>query len=80
MALQVKLVEIMVKVGTNIYRKLFRNYSKGHMILYVEMQKDLYGILKSALLLYMKMVGYLTRAGFKLDPYYPCLMKTIVWG
>ena len=32
-------------------------------------------MLKSALLFYLKMLGYLTRAGFKLNPRYPCVME-----
>ena len=37
-------------------------------------------MLKSTLVFYLKMVGALTRAGFKLNPYDPCLMKQITGG
>ena len=37
-------------------------------------------MLKSTLLLYLNLVGNLTRAGFKINPYDPCVMKNIVGG
>ena len=79
MSLQEKLAEIMVKVDTKIYRKLVSTDSKRRMILYVEMKKAFCGILKSALLLYLKLVGELTISGFGLNPYEPCVMKCF-WG
>ena len=45
------------------------------MILYVEMKNPLYGMIKYALLFYLKLVGDLKRAGFKLSPYDPCTMN-----
>ena len=59
MKLQGKMSDLMVKVYPNLYRKFVSTDSKGHMILYVEMQKDLYRMLKSALLFYMKLVEIL---------------------
>ena len=61
----------MVKFDPNIYRKTFSTDSKGRMIFYVEIQKSLYGILKSMLMFYMNLVGYLTREGFKLNTHDP---------
>ena len=78
--LQVKLKYLMVKVDPKFYRKLVRNGSKGCMIFYVEIQKFLERILKSVLLLYMNLVGYLTRASFKINLYDPCAMNKVLWG
>ena len=78
--LQVKLAEIMVKVDTNLCRKFSSTDIKGSMILCLEMQKSPYGILKSMLLFYLNMVGYLEISGFKLNPYDPCMMNKIVGG
>ena len=61
MALQGKPTDLMVNFYTKFYRKFFSTDSKGRMILYVEIQKALYGMLKSALMLYMKLVGYLKK-------------------
>ena len=70
----------MVKVDPNLHRRFVSTDSKGHMIFYVEIQKALYGIIKSVLLFYLKMAGDLTRAGLKLNPYDPCTMNKIVGG
>jgi hypothetical protein len=80
MILQGVLAELMVKVDPKLYRKYVIYDSKGRMILYVEMQKALYGMLKSALLFYKKLVGDLEGAGFKLNPYDPCVANKIVNG
>jgi hypothetical protein len=42
-------------------------------ILYVKMQKAMYGLLKSALLFYRKLVINLENARFKVNPYNPCV-------
>ena len=78
MILQGVLTELMVKVDPKLYHKYVIYDSKGRMILYVEMQKALYGMLKSALLFYKKLVGDLEGAGFKLNPYDPCVANKIV--
>ena len=44
------------------------------------MKKALYGVLKSALLFYMKLIGDLKISGFKLNLYDPCVMNKIVGG
>ena len=66
MTLQRKLAELMVKFYPKFYRKLFSTDRKVRIILYVEMQKTLDRILKSVLLFYLNLVGYLTRSVFKL--------------
>ena len=80
MILQGVLAELMVKVEPELYRKYVIYDSKGRMILYVKMQKALYGMLKSVLLFYKKLVGDLEGAGFKLNPYNPCVANKIVNG
>jgi hypothetical protein len=48
-------------------------------ILYIKMQKAMYGLLRSALLFYRKLIVHLKNAGFKLNPYNPCVAnKTII--
>ena len=48
---------------------------KGQKLLYVELQNAVYGTLKVPLLLYQKLVEHFMRAGFKLNPYDPCVVK-----
>ena len=75
-----KLAELMVKTAPNIYRKYVIEDSTGKPILYVQLQKALYGMLKSALLFYRKLVSDLTNMGFKLNPYDPCVANKTVNG
>ncbi len=42
-------------------------------ILYIKMQKAIYGLLRSALIFYKKLVADLESIGFKLNPYDPCV-------
>jgi hypothetical protein len=52
----------------------------GTAILYIKMQKDIYGLLRSALLFYKKLVANLERIGFKLNPCDPCVANKEVNG
>jgi hypothetical protein len=46
-----------------------RKTAKGESILYVKMLKAMYGLLRSVLLFYLKLVKDLQAIGFKLNPY-----------
>ena len=52
MVLKGRQAELMVQVTPNLYRKYITVNRKGTIILYVKMQKVLYGLLRSALLFY----------------------------
>jgi hypothetical protein len=52
-----RLAELMVKAAPNIYRKYITLDANNQPILYVKLQKALYGCLRSALLFYEKLVG-----------------------
>ncbi len=45
------------------------------VILHVKMQKAIYGLLRSALIFYKKLVANLESVRFKLNPYDPCVVK-----
>lgn len=62
------LAELMVKTAPSIYRKYIIEDSSGRPVLYVQLQKALYGMLKSALLFYRKLVHDLQQMGFVLNP------------
>jgi hypothetical protein len=68
MVLKGRLAELMVQVAPNLYRKYITVDRKGMTILYVKMQKALYGLLRSALLFYRKLVTDLESDGFVLNP------------
>ena len=75
-----KLTESMVKFDPKLYREIVSPDRKGPMAFYVEIQKSLYRIIKSALLFYQDLVVGMKRAAFKLNTYDLCVMNKIVRG
>ena len=73
MILKGRLAEMMVQVAPNLYRKYISVDRKGTAMLYIKMQKAIYGLLRSALLFYRKLVIDLEGNGFVLNPYDPCI-------
>jgi hypothetical protein len=72
------LAELMVMIAPNIYRKYITMNAKGKPVLYVQLEKALYGMMKSALLFYRKLVADLRSIGFELNPYDPCITNKII--
>ena len=75
-----RLVELMVQVVPNLYSLYITVDRNGTAILYVKIQKALYGLLKSALLVYMKLVAYLESVRFMLNPYDSCVANKVMNG
>jgi hypothetical protein len=75
-----RLAELMVKAAPHIYRKYITIDANNQPILYIKLQKALYGCIRIALLFYEKLVGDLTSQGFELNPYDPCVANKIVEG
>ena len=73
------LSEMMVAADTALYRP-FVSYEKGKAVLYVRLQKALYGCIKSALLFYKKLVGGLETYGFRINPYDLCVANKMLGG
>jgi hypothetical protein len=71
MTIRGRLAELMVKAAPNIYRKYITLDANNQPILYVKLQKALYGCLRSALLFYEKLLRDLTSQGFKINQYDP---------
>jgi hypothetical protein len=80
MILKGRLAELMVQVAPNLYRKYITTDRKGKAILYVKMQKAIYGLLRSALLLYRKLVAELESTGFVINLYDPCVANKVING
>jgi hypothetical protein len=80
MILKGRLAELMVKVAPNLYRKYISVDRKGTTILYVKMQKVIYGLLRSALLFYKKLVADLEGDRFVINPYNPCVANKTING
>ena len=75
-----RLAELMVQVVPNLYTKYITFDKKGAAILYVKMQKALYGLLRGALLFYKKLVADLESDGFVLNPYDSCVANKVLNG
>jgi hypothetical protein len=74
------LAELMVQVAPNLNRKYITADRKGTAILYVKMQKALYGLLRIALFFYRKLVADLESDGCVLNPYNLCVANKVVNG
>jgi hypothetical protein len=73
------LAKLMAKTDPKLYQKYLTN-EKGKKVLYLFLQKALYGIMKSALLFYRKLISELNEMGFEVNPYNPCIVNKIVNG
>ena len=75
-----KLLEIMVVVYTKLYREYVPYESKESAMLYVEMNKVLYGKLQSELLFCKKLRKDLEVYNFLINPHDPCVANYIIEG
>jgi hypothetical protein len=73
------LAELMAKTDPKLYRKYLTD-EKGKKVLYVCLQKALYGMMKCALLFYRKLISELKGMGFEVNPYDPCVVNKMVNG
>jgi hypothetical protein len=78
MCLRGRLAEIMVNTSPGIYRKCVSIGSNNTPILYVKLQKALYGCLRSALLFYLKLLADLEDNGFVWNCYDPCVANKVI--
>jgi hypothetical protein len=80
MLLRGKMVELLVKLQPELYRKYVITSKNGEPMLYVKLLKALYGLLRSALLFYKKLAGDLVNMGFEINPYDPCVANKEING
>ncbi len=74
------LAELMAKVDHKLYHKYITTNAKGKPVLYIQLEKAVYGMMKSALLFYRKLVADLISLGFEINPYDPCVANKMVRG
>jgi hypothetical protein len=63
------LVGMMVLLDPERYRPHAIHDKKGVLVLYIKMNKALFGLLRSALEFYIKLQGKLEKKGYKTTPY-----------
>ena len=80
MLLRGQLADLMVTVDPELYGPYVRKTAKGESIMYVKMKKAMYGLLRSALLFYLRLVKDLQEFGFELNPYDPCVANKVIDG
>ncbi|EJK61698.1 hypothetical protein THAOC_17766, partial [Thalassiosira oceanica] len=80
MTLRGRIAELMVAAAPEVYRDYVTVDRQGRKILYVELKKALYGLVKSALLFYRKLWGDLASQGFEINPYDPCVANKTING
>jgi hypothetical protein len=74
------LAELMVQVAPALYRNYFTTNATGKPVLYVQLEKAVYDMMKSALLFYQKLVANLTSLGYVINPYDPCVANKMING
>ena len=80
MILRGPLAELMVMVDPVLYKDFITYDSKGRTLMYVRMNKALYGMLKSALQFYLNFRSDIKAYGFKVNPYDPCVANADLYG
>jgi hypothetical protein len=73
------LAKLMAKTDPKLYRKYLTD-EKGKKVIYVRLQKALYGMMKSALLFFRKLISELKGMGFEVNPYDPFVVNKMVNG
>ncbi len=88
MVLKGELAEMMIQIAPKVYRKYVSIDKKGTKILYLKLQKALYGLMRASLLFYWKLRKELEAYGFEINPYDPCVANkmteagkqlTVIW-
>ena len=78
MVLKGELAEMMVHIAPQVYWKYITVDRKGTVVLYVKLQKALYGLMRVSLLFYRKLRKELEEYGFAVNPYNPCVANKYV--
>jgi hypothetical protein len=73
MVLKGELVDMMIEIEPQVYRKYVMVDRKGTPILYVKLHEALYGLMRASLLFYRKLRKELEAYGFTIYPYDPCI-------
>jgi hypothetical protein len=77
MVLKGDLADMMIQIAPQVYRKYMMVDRKSTPILYVKLQKALYGLMRASLLFYRKLSKELEAYGFTINPYNPCVANVI---
>ncbi len=73
MVLKGELAKMMIQIAPQTYQKYLMVDRKGKPILYIKLQKALYGLMRASLLFFRKLLKELEQYGFKVNLYNPCI-------
>ena len=79
MRIEGKMAELLVGLNPEYYNQ-YAEVINGKLILYVLLQKALYGTLKAALLFWKKLSSTLESWGFEINPYDTCVANKMING
>jgi hypothetical protein len=81
MVLNGELADMMIQIAPEVYRRYMMVDRKGTKVLYVKLQKALYGLMRASLLFYRKLRKEFKEYGLVVNPYNPCVanMTTKEW-
>jgi hypothetical protein len=88
MVIKGKLAEMMVQIVPQVYWKYVTFDKKGTKVLYVKLQKALYGLMRASILFYRKLRKGFKAYGLTVNPYDPCIANmmtndgkqlTVIW-
>jgi len=74
------LLDILVEIAPDVYMPYVTLNKKGTKQLLVQCQNALYGTMVASLLYYRNFVKSLTKIGFVLNPYDPCVANKLIGG
>ena len=80
MVLKEELAEMMIQIAPEVYRKYAAVDKRRTKILYVKLQKALYGLMWASLLFYRKLRKELKAYGFEINLYDPCVANKTTDG
>jgi hypothetical protein len=77
MVLKGELADMMIQIAPKVYRKYVMVDKKGTKVLYVKLQKALYGLMLASLLFYRKLRKELEAYRLTINPYDPCVVNMV---
>jgi hypothetical protein len=80
MLLRGELAEMMVSIDPALYGPYVITTARGEKLLYVKMLKAMYGLMRAALLFYLKLRADLEEYGFAMNEYDPCVANKMING
>jgi hypothetical protein len=80
MVLKGKLAEIMIQIAMEVYRRYVTVDRMGTKVLYIKLQKTLYGLMRASLLFYQTLRKECKKYRLVVNPHNPCVANMTTKG